>query len=241
MAYTASSSGGQSDVWVLELGRGLSTRITFNGGSFPKWSPDGKQLYYVNAKGIHRKAADGSGVEELLLQGNGNDQPSGVSPDGKVLLYGIDDIKKLSLSGERKSEAYLETKYSESGAVFSPDGRWVAYFSDESGRPEIYVEGYPERRGKWLVSAEGGVLPQWRGDGKELYWSKPDGTLMAASMVLQAGGVQVGRAEALFRGTGLFGYFRSANDGKRFLIAEQEGGEQAFPMVVIENYAARLQ
>jgi Tol biopolymer transport system component len=241
VAYTAWSSGGWLDVWVLELGRGLSTRITFNGGRNPQWSPDGKQLYYLNGKGIQRKAADGSGGEELLLQASGFNFPSSVSPDGKVLLYGSGDIKKLSLSGERKSEAYLETKYSEGNAVFSPDGRWVAYNSNESGRSEIYVEGYPERRGKWLVSAEGGMFPQWRGDGKELYWSKPDGTLMAASMVLQAGGVQVGRAEALFRGTGLFGYFQSANDGKRFLIAEQEGGEQAFPMVVQLNYAARLQ
>ena len=174
------------------------------------------------------------------IRGIGNDSPSGVSPDGKVLLCGMDDIKKLSLSGERNSEAYLETKYSEGDAVFSPDGRWVAYNSNESGRYEIYVEGYPERRGKWLVSAEGGGLPQWRGDGKELYYRKSDGTLMAASMVLQAGGVQVGRAEALFRAMGQHDYFGSAKDGKRFLAAEQDGSEQAFPMVVQLKYAARL-
>ena len=142
--------------------------------------------------------------------------------------------------GSGSREAYLETKYSEGSAVFSPDGRWVAYYSNESGRSEIYVEGYPERRGKWMVSAEGGVLPHWRGDGKELYWSKPDGTLMAASMVLQAGGVQVGRAEVLFRAIGQNGPFSSAKDGKRFLTAEQDGGEQELPMVVIEHYAARL-
>ena len=170
----------------------------------------------------------------------GNAQPTGVSPDGKVLLHGIDDIYKLSLSGERKSEAYLETKYSEGNAVFSPDGRWVAYNSDESGPEEIYVQGFPERRGKWLVSADGGMYPQWRGDGKELYYRKPDGTIMAASMVLQAEGVQVGRAEVLFRSMGQGNYFRSAKDGKRFLFLEQEGDEQQFPMVVIENYAARL-
>ena len=128
----------------------------------------------------------------------------------------------------------------ETSAVFSPDGRWVAYSSNESGRPEIYVEGYPERRGKWLVSSEGGGSPQWRGDGKELFWSKPDGTIMAASMVLQAGGVQVGRAEVLFRSNGQLGHFRSAKDGKRFLTQEQEGGGQEFPMVVQLNYAARL-
>ena len=103
------------------------------------------------------------------------------------------------------------------------------------------MEGYPERRGKWMVSAEGGGSHQWRGDGKELFWSKPDGTIMAASMVLQAGGVQVGHAEALFRATGQFGYFASAKDGKRFLIAERDGSQQELPMVVQLNYAARLQ
>ncbi len=240
VAYGVWSNGGQRDVWVMEMARGLSTRLTFNGGGSPQWSPDGKQLYYWNGKGIQQKAADGSGGEELLLKVGGSELVRSVAPDGKVLLYGAGDIRKLSLSGERKSEAYLETKYSEGGAVFSPDGRWVAYQSDESGRPEIYVEGYPERRGKWLVSSEGGSFPQWRGDGKELYWSKPDFTLMAASMVLQAGGVQVGRAEPLFRTTGQFGYFRIAKDGKRFLVAEPEGSQQELPMVVVENYAARL-
>ena len=240
VGYGALSNAGRYEVWVMELARGLSTRITFNGGYYPQWSPDGKQLYYLNEKEIQRKAADGSGGEELLLKAGGNDFPTSVSPDGKALLYGFQDIKKLWLTGERKSEAYLETKYTEGNAVFSPDGRWVAYRSDESGRYEIYVEGYPERRGKWLVSSEGGANPQWRGDGKELYWLKPDGTVMAASMVLQAGGVQVGRAEALFRTTGERGYFRSAKDGKRFLVAEPEDGQQEFPMVVVENWAARL-
>ena len=173
VAYGVSSNRGQFEVWVLELSRGISTRITFNGGRSPQWSPDGKQLYYWNGKGIHRKAADGSGEEELLLKAGGSDYPSSVSPDGKALLYGYDDIRKLSLVGARKSEVYMETKYSEDSAVFSPDGRWVAYQSNESGRSEIYVEGYPERRGKWLVSSEGGRIPHWRGDGKELYWTRP--------------------------------------------------------------------
>ena len=105
----------------------------------------------------------------------------------------------LPLTGESKPEAYLQTKYSENSASFSPDGRWVAYDSDESGRSEIYVQGFPERRGKWLVSAEGGRSPAWRADGKELYWVGLDGTLMAASVELQAAGVRLGRAEALFR------------------------------------------
>jgi hypothetical protein len=109
------------------------------------------------------------------------------------------DIMTLPLTGEAKPQAYLQTKYEKRNAAFSPDGRWVAYNSDVSGRGEIYVQGFPERRGKWLVSAEGGRTPAWRADGKELYWVGPDRTLMAASVELQAAGVRPGRTEALFR------------------------------------------
>ncbi len=165
-----------------------------------------------------------------------------VSPDGKVLLYGNGDIMTLPLTGEGKPEAYLQTKYEERNATFSPDGRWVAYDSDESGRSEIYVQGFPERRGKWLVSAEGGRTPAWRADGKELYWVGPDGTLMAASVELQAAGVRPGRTEALFRlpTDDQFASFQPGRDGRRFLVYEPEGAPQDRPMVVVENWAARL-
>ena len=135
---------------------------------------------------------------------------------------------------------YLQTKFREVGAVFSPDGRWVAYFSDESGRVEVYIQGFPERRGKWQVSAEGGYRPHWRADGKELYWTGIDGrTVMAAPMELQAAGVKAGRPELLFRtpNTGAL-----SRDGKRFLVQAPEGSEQpSLPMVVVEHWAAGLE
>ena len=146
-----------------------------------------------------------------------------LSPDGKYLLYGGDDIMTLPLTGEGKPEAYLQTKYSESAASFSPDGRWVAYFSNESGRNEIYVQGFPERRGKWPVSAEGGRSPAWRADGKELYWVGPDYTLMAASVELQAAGVRVLRTEGLFRLPAERVRYQPSRDGRRFLVYEPEG------------------
>ena len=242
VAYSESSNAGPREVWVMELVRGLRTRITFNGGRSPQCSPDGTQLHCVNAKGINRKAADGSGDEELLLKVDLNESPTSVSPDGKVLLYGFGDIKKLLLTQEQKAEAYLKTKYNVGFAVFSPDGRWVAYQSDESGRSEIYVQGYPDRRGKWLVSSEGGMYPQWRRDGKELYWEwvKTDGTVMTASMMLQAAGVQVGPAEALFQIPTASSYFQPARDGKRFLVQRPEVAQHELPMVVVQNWAARL-
>jgi roadblock/LC7 domain-containing protein len=166
-----------------------------------------------------------------------------VSPDGKYLLYGSNnDIMTLPLTAERKPEAYLQAKYVKGGAAFSPDGRWVAYASEESGRREIYVQGFPEHRGKWPVSAEGGRQPAWSADGKELYWVGQEGTLMAASVELQAAGIRVGRAEALFRLPADLerAYFQPARDGRRFLVFEPEIAQQDRPMVVVQNWAGRL-
>ena len=174
------------------------------------------------------------------MKGVITDFVNSVSPDGKVLLYGTDDIVTLPLTGEAKPEAYLQTKYFESNATFSPDGRWVAYDSDVSGRFEIYVQGFPERRGRWPISTEGGRAPQWRADGKELYWAGLDGTLMAASVELQAAGVRPGRTEALFRLPDEHAFFQPGRDGRRFLVYEPEGAPQFRPMVVVENWAARL-
>ena len=176
------------------------------------------------------------------MKGVITDFVNSVSPDGKVLLYGTDDIMTLLLTGKGKPEAYLQTKYAERAAAFSPDGRWVAYASSESGRYEIYVQGFPERRGKRLVSAEGGRFPAWRADGKELYWVGLDYTLMATSMELQPAGVRVLRTEAMFRlpASDEYTRYQPSRDGRRFLVYEPEGGSQDRPMVVVQNWAARL-
>ena len=220
----------------MPFASGIATRLTFTGGSYPKWSPDGKHVYYDNAGNIYKRAADGSGAEELLAKGS---FLSSVSPDGKHLLYGIGDIFLLPLEGEKKAAPYLQTKFNEGGAVFSPDGRWVAYNSDESSRSEVYIQGFPERRGKWQVSADGGGFPQWRADGKELYWNGNDiRSVMAAPMELQAAGVKAGRPELLFRAPhpGVL-----SRDGKRFLVQNPEGGDQpSLPMVVVQHWAAGL-
>ncbi len=224
------------DVWIMPFASSIATRLTFSGGRNSQWSPDGKHVYYTNDGNIYKRAADGSGSEVLLAQGN---SVTSVSPDEKYLLFGRGDIFLLPLEGEKKPTPYLQTKFLESDAVFSPDGRWVAYSSDESGKFEIYIQGFPERRGKWQVSAEGGSLPHWRADGKELYWTGNDRrTVMAAPIELQAAGVKAGRTEQLFRSPLVL-----SRDGKRFLvIAAEEDGEQPtnLPMVVVEHWAAGL-
>ena len=165
-----------------------------------------------------------------------------VSPDGKVLLFGNTDIMKLTLA-DGGVEPWLKTDFIEWAAVFSPDGRWVAYQSNESGGSEIYVQGYPEKRGKRLVSAAGGFTPVWRRDGKELYWITEGGEVAAASMELLTDSVRPGRPQALFRippsFSGLF-YFQTL-DGQRFLVREPESGTQArAQLVIVQNWAAQL-
>jgi Tol biopolymer transport system component len=241
VAYSAVAANGERDIWILQFARGLSARFTFKGGRTPHWSPDGRHLFYVGQGGIYRKSADGAGEEEVVLKGPLVTALGGVSPDGKYLLYDdVNDIWKLPLTGERKPAPYLRTEHPERGAAVSPDGRWVAYESNESGSASIYVQGFPERQGKWLVSAGGGLgPPAWRADGKELYWRSSNRKLMAAAMDFQAGVVRPGKPEPLFDVSE--SYFAPARDGKRFLVLEPEGGTQPNPpMVVVLNWTARL-
>ena len=234
VAFTAGRNS--ADIWVMPLASDIATRLTFTGGGTARWSPDGKHIYYNNAGSIYKRTADGSGAEELLAKGDG---VASVSPDEKHLLFGRADILMLPLEGEKKPVPYLQTKFNESGAVFSPDGRWVAYHSDESSKREVYIQGFPERRGKWQVSAEGGFSPSWRADSKELYWMGNDlRSVMAAPIELQAEGVKAGRPELLFSAPPPRAL---SSDGKRFLVQVPEGGEQlSLPMVVVEHWAAGL-
>lgn len=249
VTYAAGTSYRQADVWVMDLVRGLSTQISFNHGLGARWSPDGKLLYYFNVDGgICRKPSDGSGEEIVLTKPGLRVQT--VSPDGKTLLIGNRrDIMKLPIAegapGEAKPEEYLKTIYREEGAVFSPDGRWVAYKSDESGREEIYIQGYPDKRGKWLVSGSGGEYAAWRQDGKELYTARADGMVMATTIELGANGVQLGRTQPLFQ-LPLIVYstpvFQPSRDGRRFLVFEPvSGSSENEAMVVVLNWAAGLE
>lgn len=232
-------AGNQSDVWVLDMTRGTTARITFGNARGPIWSPDGRDLFFNTIDGISRKAADGSGEEVLVTKAGRIDRASSISPDGNTLLFGFGGIFTVALSGEAIRKTWLDSKFMEVAAVFSPDGRWVAYASNESGKSEIYIQGHPERRGKWLISSQGGLNPIWRRDGKEIYWRAIDGMLMAAGVELQKDGVRAGTPEPLFR---LHSNSLSiSRDGKRFLVSVPEGDQQAdLPMVVVLNWARKL-
>ncbi len=247
LVYYGETKDGASDLWVMELANGLSTRMSFGGGRSPVWSPDGKYVYYWSTLGDKtlRHSVDGSEKPEVLLQpvSSRAGDPVDASKDGKHLLLGSGNLMLLPLIGERKSRLFVNSKGGvRGGAAFSPDGRWVAYASDESGRREVFVQSFPEPGKRTLISPEGGFEPRWRADGKELFWIRPGGMLMAASVDFEGGGVKVGRAEELFVVSDVAGVltFRPARDGKSFLVMDPpKGSETNPPMVVVQNWAAR--
>jgi hypothetical protein len=144
------------------------------------------------------------------------------------------------MTGERKPTVFLKTEFNERYGMFSPDGKWIAYTSDESGRDEIYVQPYPATGAKWQVSREGGRRPKWRQDGREIYWLAQDGTLMAAEVSIGRT-FQPGNVTALFE-TGVTEYqerFAVTADGQRFLVpAPVEETEGARPVTVVQNWLA---
>ena len=252
---------GTGDLWLLEFGRGVSTRFTFTQqgtNDEPVWSPDGRYVVFdSNRNGkydLYRKASDGTGEDEILLQSDQDKAPTSFSRDGKFLLYDSADPKTagniwvLPLDGERKPIPFLQTEFLESSGAFSPDGHWVAYLSNESGIPEVFVRpfnppgtGAPGAgAGKWQVSkgGSGGATPSWRADGKELYYRGPAGALMALDVSANPT-FQPGTPHRLF--AALAGYtLKPAEDGKRFLVSlpQQDSGPQAITVVL--NWEAGL-
>ncbi len=171
------------DVWSYSLKRGSLSRLTFqpDEDENPVWMPDGRRIVYSatrenGQRALMRKNADGSGEEEVLWQGGTHTHTTSVSPDQRWLLYADydgttrGDMWVLPLEGERKPQPFLKTPFNEYDGRFSPNGNWVAYTSDESGKNQVYVQAFPGPGGKWQVSSEGGDSPVWAPNGKELFF-----------------------------------------------------------------------
>jgi Tol biopolymer transport system component len=198
---------------------------------------------------LYEKNADGTGEERLLLKSDEDKEPTSWSRDGRYLLYNSSapaaHIWVLPLEGERKPFPFLQTEFGEAQAVFSPDGRWIAYASVESGSPEVYIRPFtPEKAsesgtgGKWLVSNGGGQRPRWRGDGEELYYISPAPLQLAVD--INAGSVpQLGVPRRLFA-VPLINNYTVTADGKRFLRLSSSGGASASPFRVVTNWQAGL-
>ena len=251
------SASGNSDIWIFDLSRGTKTRLTFGPASnrSPLWTPDGESIVFSsNRKGlyhIYRKAADNSGPEEVVLESNASEQAYAISHDGRYLVYerndaagktGV-DIWALPLFGERKPFPVVETQFSEIMPAISPDGKWMAYSNNESGRYEVYVTPFPGGGAKSQVSTGGGVIPQWRRDGRELYFQTEDQHVAAVDVSTRGAAIQLGTPRTLFQASMIQannGGFTTL-DGKRFLVnalsTSTEGGD---PFTLITNWPGLL-
>ncbi len=246
--------GRRIDIWVQEVTQGTPTRLTFDPSAHqtPVWSPDGKQiLFAANGKlgfPLYLKNADGSGPEEEVadLGAGVAVNPSDWSRDGKyVLVRKGNELWYLSWP-EHVAKPLLQAKWTVKNAQFSPEGRWIAYASNETGSMEIYVSPFLSGSGKWQVSSAGGQEPRWRQDGKELFYLSPDGKMMAVSVKTGAS-FEAGSPSALFQtharqpvsSQDQFSYDVSG-DGQRFLVITKADEANAAPLTVLLNWASEM-
>jgi serine/threonine protein kinase len=247
-----------SGIWTYDIARDVKTRLTFTVGNYSDfaWSPDGSQIAYTYAQGsghyrMFIKSSNGAGEEKPLLDTDDVDRAVGdFSPDGRYLIYqegtqGVGnrlDLWILPLFGDRKPFPYLKTPAGELDAQFSPDGRWIAYSSNASGRSEIYVAPFPWTGAKWQVSTNGGDLPRWRHDGKELFFVPTgDNQFMTAEVNGSGFSFEVGAVRPLFRvGVNGFGWlYAVSHDGQRFVVVTA-GEDSSSPLTLVENWTAEL-
>ena len=252
---------GNADVWLLDEGR--MSRFTFDSAqdNYPIWSPDGARITFRSARkgtgDIYQKLAGGAGAEDSLLGTPLTKVPTSWSTDGRFLLYfTLDpqtaaDLWIMPTDGDKTPYIFLKTPFREAFGAFSPDGRWVAYQSNESGRPEVYVRPFVApgasgtsvaAGGQWQVSTAGGIHPTWRADGRELYYLNPEGAMMAAPISVNGATLVPGAPLMLFRTRIAFGgidaatnrQYDVASDG-RFLINTQLESVAA-PITLIQNW-----
>ena len=256
----ARTTGGNWNIWVHEFVRQTETELTFDPTreGTPVWSGDAHVIYRSERDGnsnLYQKAASGAGDEEVLLKSSDTKYPLDVSRDGRYLLYDKNDVKSgedlwvLPLQGERRPRLVLSTQFQETTARFSPDGRFIAYTSNSTGRNEVYVMPFsPDRKetGLWTVSKDGGTQPLWSRDGKELFFISGDSKVMAVP-VTTGPTFKAGNAVALFTanilGTGTVARLRRwdiAPDGKRFITISVAGESASAPITVVSNWQTAL-
>jgi WD40 repeat protein len=251
------TGGAYAEVWLYELERGVSSRFVFGGqGSYdPLWSPDGRQVAYGDVGGgIAVKAADGTSEPKILWTSKTNNWPMSWSPDGKRIVFLVQDPKSGGLDlwlldvDEKKAHPLIATPAEESSAAISPDGKWLAYTSNESGRREVYVVPFPDLGEKRQVSTAGGEFPGWIGDRRIFFLQPPDNKLFAVDLELKGSTLSVGAARPLFggksppRGTmrSLVSSLAVTSDGKRMLVAvpSEEGASSG--LRVVSDWTAQL-
>jgi Tol biopolymer transport system component len=244
---------GKQKLWLYDLSAGTSAPFTFGEGNdqYPAWSPDSRQIAFSSTRHgkeeIYVKAIAGGSDDQLLLSVDGSAEPDRFSPDGRFLLFDYvtktngTDVWALPLFGDRKPFAVISSPANENWGIFSPDGKWVAYSSDESGRAEVYVARFPNGAAKRQVSTGGGVTSFWP-QGKELFYLEPDWHMNGVEMNMAAENLTLGKTRQLFGGrllgntTGIF----VAPDSKRWLAAFAVDEGNASPLILTTNWRAAL-
>ena len=249
------------DVWLLDLSRRTTSRVTFGPTNVyaPIWSPDGSQLVFTSnnrgAPDLYRRAITGAGTDDLILHSDSRKTATDWSRDGQFLVYTNHDPKTkadiwiLPLTGDHRPVAYLTSEFNEGSGRLSPDGQWIAYVSDETGRDEVYVQRFPRGGGKIQISPQGGARPQWRRRGHELFYVSADAKLMAVDVKLGAT-FEAGVPHPLFQvhlrdWTNRIDYVSSRDnyavnaDGQRILV-NAATDQKPMSITVILHWAAGL-
>ena len=256
----------QADIWVMDLARGSRTQLTFGGGTHlaPSWSADGQKVVYVKQTGttlmtgtsLCSRLSNGGGQEEVLLEGGPNDTAGTLlapelSPDGRYLVHIEQNgptgggVFALPLTGEKKSIPIVRAQSPQERIIqhrLSPDGRWLAYSSTESGREEVYVTHFPSGQGRWRVSQNGGSFPVWRSDSREIWFVGMDGSMRTASVNAKSEEFELDPVQTLFQigfMTPLGNPYEITPDGQRIIFSTFPENVPT-PLVLVTNWTAEL-
>jgi len=234
-AVSVREESGDSHIWLVDVARGVRTRLTFDPSEETQgvWSPDGTRVIFDSLRGrrlLYQKSANGGNSEEAVDTSPVGKFPTSWSADSRFFLFNSpggesktgNDLWVVPLAGDRKPFVYLQTPFNEARGQFSPDSRWIAFQSNESGRFEIYVGSFPGPGRLWRVSSAGGTSARWRRDGKELFYVSADSKLMAVPVDGRGASLVVGTAQPLFnvriRDQFLGIPYAVTSDGQRFLV-----------------------
>ena len=249
------AASGRTDIWILDLRRGVSTRLTFGAGDEvnPRWSPDGKRIMFSQLDGavlnLYAKSADGEGEAQPILQSAAHKFASDWTADGKfVAVQTFDpsaklqnDLWVLPMEGKPELRPLLQSSFAEVAARFSPDGRWVAYFSDETGSFALYVTPFPGPGGKYQIAADpdDGKDPQWGPDGRQIYYLARDASLKVVALMPRGAALEIGAPQVLFKTQGV-GFWAPDREVRRFLVARTPESALSAPITLMTDWTRKL-